>query len=99
MATNTLTIIVISLIMICLYFIAREWNRQEKRIADLTKRVRDLEQANMQRLPHRSLEELINAMAAIDKEIEERKFQTSLLENAAGHIANAMKAGTKRQDK
>ena len=99
MATNTLTIITIALGLICLYFLAREWNRQEKQITDLAKRVRDLETANVQRLPYKSFEELLDAMAALNKEIEERKFQTSLIENAAGHIANAMKVGTKRETK
>lgn len=96
-AFSALTIIVLALAIFCLYLLSREWSRREKQIADLLKRVRDLEKANLQRLPYRSYEELLNAMAAIDKELGERSFYISLLENAKGHIANAMKAGTKRE--
>jgi len=99
MATNTLIVIILILTLICLYFLAREWNRRDRQIDDLRKRVRDLEQANLQRLPHKSFEEILNAMVALDKEITERNFQTSLLENAKGHLTNAMAAGTKRENK
>jgi len=82
-----------------MYLLARDWNRREKQIADLQKQVHDLEQANRQRLPYKSFEELLDAMAALDVELESRKLQTDFLENARGHIANAMTVGTKRETK
>lgn len=89
----------VALSLACLFLLSREWNRREKKICELETRIHNLENANKQRLPYKSFEELLNAMSALDKEIEERKFQTSLIENAAGHIANAMKVGTKRESK
>jgi hypothetical protein len=91
--------LIIFVSLICLFLLGREWARREKQISDLTKRIRDLETANRQRLPYRSYEEILNAMAALDKELSERNFYTSLIENAKGHLANAMKAGTKRETK
>jgi hypothetical protein len=78
-----------------MYLLAREWNCRERQLRDLAKRVNDLEAANRQRLPYKSFEELLDAMAALDIELETRKLQTDYLENVKGHIANAMKVGTK----
>lgn len=89
--------IVIVLSIITAALIARELDRQSRRYRNLEERIKKLEEANSQRLPYRSFEELLDAMAALDKELEERSFYNSLLENAKGHIANAMKVGTKRE--
>ena len=100
MVTDALTpVALVVLSIICLLFITREWSRRDKQINNLTRRVNDLEQANLQRLPFRSYEEILNAMAALDKELEERNFYNSLIENAKGHLTNAMSAGTKREKK
>jgi hypothetical protein len=90
-------IIIIFLVSICLFLIGREWARNEKRIQDMEKRVTDLESASRQRLPYKAFEEMLDAMAALDKEKTEMEFHTSLIDNAMGHMANAMKVGTVRE--
>ena len=85
--------------IVVLAFLALEIYRTYSRINDMEMRIRNLEDANRLRLPHRSQEELLNAMAVLDKELEERNFYNSLIENAHGHIANALSVGTKREKK
>lgn len=80
-----------------MFLLWREWSRREKQIEKLEKQVQELQEANRQRLPYKSFEELLDAMAALDIELETRKLQTDYLENVKGHIANAMKVGTKRE--
>jgi len=41
--------------------------------------------------------EIMHAMAALNKELAERKFDNDLIENAMGHMTNALSAGTKRE--
>ena len=43
--------------------------------------------------------ERLDAIAALDKEKTELNFHTSLIENAMGHLANAMQTGTVREKK
>jgi len=86
---------VILLSVLSMYLLARDWTRREKQIEKLEKQVADLQQASRYRLPYKSFEELLDAMAALDIELETRKLQTDFLENAKGHITNAMKVGTK----
>jgi hypothetical protein len=85
------------LVFICVFLLSREWTRNEKRIQDMEKRVHDLEAASKQRLPYKAFEEMLDAMAALDKEKSEMEFHTSLIDNAMGHMANAMKVGTVRE--
>jgi len=81
----------------CLYLLAREFNAQYERHKNLEKRITDLEIKSLQRIPFRSQEELLDTMAAISRYMEERKIQDTFIENAAGHITNAMRVGTKRE--
>lgn len=94
---STLTLIILVLSIVCLSLLLREWNRREKQITELTKRVRDLEQANLQRLPYRSFEEILNGMAALEILEREADFKTEVIKNAKEHFSNAMKVGTKRE--
>ena len=95
--TNSLLIsITLLLVIVCLGLSLYDRYRCDQQMQNLKSRIRKLEEANRQRLPYKSFEELLNAMAALDVELSERKLQTDFLENARGHIANAMKAGTKR---
>lgn len=96
---STLTLIILVLSIVCLSLLLREWNRREKQMAELTKRVRDLENANNKRLPHRAADELLDAMAVLDLEIEKQEIETERLKNIQAHITNAMATGTKREAK
>jgi len=93
--TLALILAIVLLSILSMYLLARDWTRRERQIEKLEKQIADLQQANRQRLPYKSFEELLDAMAALDVELESRKLQTDFLENARGHIANAMKVGTK----
>lgn len=99
MDNSTLTLIILVLSIGCLSLLVREWNRREKQITELTKRVRALEQANNRRLPHRAADELLDAMAVLDLEIEKQEIEIERLENIKAHITNAMTTGTKRETK
>ena len=90
-------ITIILLIAFCAILLFRDWQRQESRLREMEKRIQDLEAANRQRLPYKAFEEMLNAMAALDKEKSESEFRTSLIDNAIGHMANAMKVGTTRE--
>jgi len=97
MDTNLSVSLIIVLSIVCLVLLYREWAYRERRIVTLEKQVIDLQQASRQRLPYKSFEELLDAMAALDIELETRKLQTDFLENAKGHITNAMRVGTKKE--
>lgn len=64
---------------------------------DLKHRVEALEQANAQRLPYRAADEILDAIAALVKDEAEQDFHRELIRNAAGHLQNALKVGTKRE--
>lgn len=99
MAIHYSTIAVIVLSLVCLLLLAREWSRVERKMNELTKRVRDLENANMQRLPYKSFEEILNGMAALEILEREAEFKSDIIANAKAHFTNAMAAGTKRETK
>lgn len=92
-------LIIIALTLLVLLFLAREWNRIDRQITELTKRIRALEQANLQRLPYKSFEEILNGMAALEVLEREAEFKTDVIANAKAHFVNAMAAGTKRETK
>lgn len=87
----------ILLVILCFLLLGREWSRYEKRINALERAVEKLEASNRQRLPYKAFEEILNAMTALDKEKTELEFHVSLIDNARGHIANAMNVGTNRE--
>jgi hypothetical protein len=74
-----------------------EWRKTDIRLNDIETRMHKLETANRQRLPYRAMEEMLDAMAALDKEKTEMEFHVSLIDNAIGHMTNAMKTGTTRE--
>ncbi len=73
------------------------WVHTDKRVTAIETRMRELENANRKRMPYRAMEELLDAMAALDKEKSEMQFHVSLIDNARGHMMNAMKSGTVRE--
>lgn len=92
-------LIIISLTLLVLLLLAREWHRMESKLIELTKRVRNLEQANPHRLPYRSFEEILNGMAALEVLEREAEFKSDVIQNAKAHFTNAMATGTKREAK
>lgn len=98
-SSTLLIVIIIALSLLCLFLLSREWVRREKQISELTKRIRALEQANLQRLPYKSFEEILNGMAALEILEREADFKQDLIQNAKAHFVNAMASGTKREPK
>jgi hypothetical protein len=96
---STLTVIVLVLSLLSLFLLSREWNRRDKQISDLRKRVLDLEKANIQRLPYKSFEEILNGMAALEVLERETDFKKDVIQNAKAHFTSAMAAGTRREKK
>jgi hypothetical protein len=96
---TTLVLIVLLLFIFCLFLLARDWNRREKQISELTRRVRDLEKASPMRLPYKSFEEILNGMAALEILEREADFKQDVIKNAKAHFTNAMATGTKREAK
>ncbi len=92
-----IAIIILVLIGICAALMLREWNRTDARLTAIETQMRGLETANRQRLPYRAMEELLDAMAALDKEKQEMEFHVSLIDNAMGHMTNAMRTGTTKE--
>lgn len=78
--------------ILVLFQIYREWKR-------LTDRIEKLEKAARLRMPHEAMLDILNAMAALDREQTEMTFWASMIENAKGHLSNALAAGTKREGK
>lgn len=63
----------------------------------MKKRITTLEEANRLRLPYKSYEEILDAIAAHNLYMEQKKFEVSLLENEHAHLVKAMQVGTKRE--
>lgn len=96
-ATMATTVIIITLSVICAMLLAVEITRHIQNVKKLEERLKAIEDANRKRMPYQSQEELIDAMTAIILYLQERKIQDSFIENAAGHITNALAVGTKRE--
>ena len=90
-----ITVILLTIIVAAL--LAREIRSTYDRIAELERRLRKLELAGRQRLPHAAADELLDAMAVLDMELSKKQIELDYLENVKGHITNAMSVGTKRQ--
>lgn len=90
-------VIVTLLSIVVLILVIREFFSGLARFQHLEKRVTDLEQANRQRLPYKSFEEILNGMAALDVLERETEFKTNVIQNAKAHFSKAMAAGTNRE--
>lgn len=97
MTSDILLAVVIGIL--ALFIIHREWTQLTTRIGLQEERIAKLEQAARLRMPHKAVEDILDAMAALDKEQTEMKFHLSLSENIKGHLINALSAGTKREKK
>jgi hypothetical protein len=63
----------------------------------LEARIKTLEDATPKRLPYKAADEVLDAMAALTKELAEQNYHRDLIENAIGHLHNVMATGTKRE--
>lgn len=72
------------------------WNEHCKREA-LEKRVARLEEAGRKRIPYGAADELLDAMAALDRLTMDVDVLSAIKENVRAHIINALQIGTKNK--
>ena len=72
---------------------------QDERIRLQSERIEKLESANRTRMPYKAVEEILDARAALGRLKEEYRLYTDFIENAEGHLDNAVTTGTKREEK
>lgn len=75
----------------------RDLRHTNQIIKEHTARIEKLESANKQRLPYRSQEEILDAMAALDALQHELSFKNNLVDNAKAHLSKSMQVGTTRE--
>lgn len=71
----------------------------ESETSHLDQRIRQLEEAARKRVPYRTQEELLDAMAALDAFDREVDLGKAMIHNAKAHIAKGLEIGTKREEK
>jgi len=71
---------------------------QVRKNRDMERRVTKLEEAGRKRIPYGVAEEVMDAMAALDKFVFEKEFYDGIVDNVRGHLANALKTGTKDEN-
>lgn len=77
----------------------RQIDAQDERIRLQSERIEKLESANRTRMPYKAVEEILDARAALGRLKEEYRLYTDFIENAEGHLDNAVTTGTKREEK
>jgi predicted Holliday junction resolvase-like endonuclease len=93
-------VIVIVQLVIVMAFSAFMLYREFKHMnARLEARISKLEEASKKRVPYRTQEELLDAMAALDAFENEVDLGKAMIENAKAHIAKGLQVGTKQEDK
>lgn len=92
-----ISIIVAIIIIICVGLLYAEFRHIQADAKHLEKRVEKLEQSARQRMPFRSYDEILDAMAALDALEHEENFKRDLIQNAKAHLTNSMTVGTKRE--
>ena len=76
------------------FLLYREFINQ---ISALTTRIEKLEEANRKRMPFKSQDEILDAIAALDLLEYEEDIKANLRKNAKAHLFNALEVGTKRE--
>jgi len=95
-----LQVIVIVLLVVIIAMSAAMLYREFKHMNErLEARIANLEQASKKRVPYRTQEELLDAMAALDAFENEVDLGKAMIENAKAHIAKGLQVGTNREDK
>lgn len=84
------------LILVSLMFLFREFTSLHGKNKEIERRLTKLEQASRFRMPYRSQDEILDAMAALDALMHELQFRTDLIDIAKGHLTNSMAVGTNR---
>lgn len=75
----------------------KDINKSVDEVQKLTARIRNLELANSKRMPQRSQDEVLDAIAMQNARIERLKTELEYEENLQAHQINALSVGTKRE--
>lgn len=94
--------LITTILSMCLLW--REWDRREKqktadkqKTNDLEKRVIELEAANKYRYSQRAADELLDAIAMFDMDIDHDEIELEKKKVIKAHLINALNVGTKRE--
>lgn len=79
-----------------LYLVYREWAALKATVHTQGERIAKLEESSRLRMPRQAMESILDARAALNKYKEEVQYELSLIENAEGHLGNALTSGTKQ---
>lgn len=100
-----LVLLVIALTILSMFLLWREWDRHQKqkiadqkKISDLEKRVIDLEATKNSRIPQRAADELLDAIAMFDVDIERDEIELEKKKVIKAHLINALRVGAKREN-
>lgn len=85
-----------SLIFLSAFLLFREFTGLHKKVDDLGKRMKKLEEASCKRLPFKAYDETLDAMAALDALEHAEDFRQILIQNAKAHLIKSMTVGTKK---
>ena len=92
-------VIVIVLLIVIIALSAAMLYREFKHMNDrLEARITKLEEASKKRVPYRTQEELLDAMAALDAFENEVDLGKTMIVNAKAHIAKGLQVGTNREE-
>ena len=98
MAMNTEIVLAVLIGVGTLLGLYREWSSLRTQVRMQGERIANLEKAARLRMPHQAMEAILDARAALNKYKEEVLYEVSLIENAEGHLGDALSAGTKREE-
>lgn len=97
--TTFLALATLILAILSIALLWREWDRREKRVANLEKRIIELEANKNSRTPQRAADELLDAIAMLDLDIEKDEIEIERKRVIKAHVINALNVGTKREAK
>ncbi len=89
------SILLVIIIALSAFMLYREFKHMNER---LEARIIKLEEASKKRVPYRTQEELLDAMAALDAFENEVDLGKAMINNAKAHIAKGLQVGTNREE-
>jgi len=102
--TLILALTTLALTILSMFLLWREWDRREKqrlanqkKLTDLAARVIELETANKYRYSQRAADEVLDAIAMIDTDIERDEIELEKKKVTKAHLITALNVGTKRE--